>query len=324
MTKEKKTTPLFSVVMPIHGVEKYLKKSIESVLNQTFLDYELILVDDQSPDNCPKICDDYAAVYPNIKVIHQENQGLSGARNAGFYKTVGEYVYFLDGDDIIAPDTLSYFHRVIKENPSVTYFFSDFYDVYGESLDNIHVTDNGYEILSRNQIQEAFLKREVRILAPGAMLNGRWLKDSKLLFEKNPFGEDQLFIWKALLRVNNVVHIKKQLYYYIHREGSIMTASAVNKITQAYPFFCDLELEYKNAKDASPFVKEFLLPFWVRGILHSTAKILSFSNYKTILVSFEAGMHMKKLRDYPSMKIKCLAYVYQINKRLFYWVNRKY
>ena len=96
--------PKFSVVMPVYNVEKYLRNSIQSILNQTISDYELIFVDDGSPDNCPKICDEYAAQYPQVRVVHQKNVGLSSARNAGFAIAKGEFVYFPDSDDIIHPD----------------------------------------------------------------------------------------------------------------------------------------------------------------------------------------------------------------------------
>ena len=111
--------PKFSVVMPVYNVEKYLRNSIQSILNQTISDYELILVDDGSPDNCPKICDEYAAQYPQVRVVHQKNVGLSSARNAGFAIAKGEFVYFPDSDDIIHPDTLDYFKRVIDAGDKI-------------------------------------------------------------------------------------------------------------------------------------------------------------------------------------------------------------
>lgn len=233
--------PKFSVVMPVYNVEKYLRNSIQSILNQTISDYELILVDDGSPDNCPKICDEYAAQYPQVRVVHQKNVGLSSARNAGFAIAKGEFVYFPDSDDIIHPDTLDYFKRVIETVPNVKYIISDFQDVTEEEAFKAAGYDHGIEIYSRSQIQVLFLKRQIRILAPGSLLNINWYKDNNLTFENNPYGEDQLFIWKALLHVDEVVHIKKPLYNYLHRPGSIMTASGVQKIIKAYPFFLDLQ-----------------------------------------------------------------------------------
>lgn len=95
-----------SVIMPVYKVEKYLKASIESVLAQTYRDYELILVNDGSPDNCSSICDEYADCYDFIRVIHKENGGLSSARNAGLEVAKGKYVLFVDSDDTITADLL--------------------------------------------------------------------------------------------------------------------------------------------------------------------------------------------------------------------------
>ena len=92
-------TVKISVIVPIFRIEKYLPKCIDSLLNQTFSDFELILVDDGSPDNCPKICDDYAKTDSRIKVIHKKNGGLVSARKEGLKNAAGTYITFVDGDD---------------------------------------------------------------------------------------------------------------------------------------------------------------------------------------------------------------------------------
>lgn len=97
--------PIFSVIIPIYKVEEYLEQCINSVLSQTFKDYELILVDDGSPDNCPRLCDEFAKENSNIKVIHKENGGLSSARNVGVAEAVAEYIIFLDADDFWLDDS---------------------------------------------------------------------------------------------------------------------------------------------------------------------------------------------------------------------------
>ena len=101
--------PLFSVIVPIYNVEAYLPQCIESILNQTYADFELILVDDSSPDNCGKICDGYAANDNRIRVIHKENGGLVSARQAGANEATGSYICCVDGDDWIAADYLKTF-----------------------------------------------------------------------------------------------------------------------------------------------------------------------------------------------------------------------
>ena len=112
--------PKISVIVPIYKVEKYLNRCVDSILNQTFKDFELILVDDGSPDNCPTICDEYAAQYDFIHVIHKENGGLSDARNAGidwaFQNSDSEYISFIDSDDWVHKQYLELLYNVSVEN----------------------------------------------------------------------------------------------------------------------------------------------------------------------------------------------------------------
>ena len=96
--------PLISIVVPVYKVEKYIRRCIDSLLAQTWKNIEIILVDDGSPDSCGQICEEYAAVYDKIRVLHKENGGLSDARNAGIAVAQGEYIGFVDSDDYIMPD----------------------------------------------------------------------------------------------------------------------------------------------------------------------------------------------------------------------------
>ena len=97
---------LISIIVPVYKVEKYLDKCVESIVEQTYKNLEIILVDDGSPDNCPAMCDEWAQKDSRIKVIHKENGGLSSARNAGLDACTGEYIYFLDSDDYIADNCI--------------------------------------------------------------------------------------------------------------------------------------------------------------------------------------------------------------------------
>ena len=97
---------LVSVVLPIYNVEKYLDRCIESVVGQTYKNLEIILVDDESPDGCPKKCEDWAKRDKRIKVIHKENAGLGYARNTGIENATGEYICFFDSDDYVEKDTI--------------------------------------------------------------------------------------------------------------------------------------------------------------------------------------------------------------------------
>ena len=114
----------FSVIVPVFKVQAYLKACIESVLNQSFTDWELILTDDGSPDACPQICDDYAAKDSRIRVIHKENGGLVSARQAGIRLASGDYVMHLDGDDALMPQALANAYRIIEKTKAELVSFS--------------------------------------------------------------------------------------------------------------------------------------------------------------------------------------------------------
>ena len=107
--------PLISVIVPVYKVEAYLTACVESVLAQTYPNFELILVDDGSPDNCPRMCDEFAARDSRIRVIHKKNGGLSSARNAGIDAAKGSYLAFLDSDDLWTPFFLERLHAALTE-----------------------------------------------------------------------------------------------------------------------------------------------------------------------------------------------------------------
>ena len=311
--------------MPVYGVEEFLCNAIQSVLNQTIQNYELILVDDESPDNCPQICDEYASKYSQIKVVHQKNTGLAGARNSGFEHITGQYVYFLDSDDTVQPDLLEYFERVLLEEPDAEFVFTDFQRVgIGEQFKNA-TFDKGYKVFTDIFIvQEEFLKRKLQILAPGSLFNVEWYKRNGREFLNNPFGEDQVFIFYSLLCVNKMVYIRKPLYNYLTRSGSIMTGSNYKKILKAYPFFIELSRVYNASDKASPIVKKYLLSRWVLGILNSGSRLSTFPEYQNICETFEAKKHCKNLLNYPSIKIKILSALFLLSNKAYYKLMSKH
>ena len=99
---------MFSVIVPVYKVEEYLRRCVDSILAQTYTDFELLLVDDGSPDACPQICDEYARLDPRVRVIHKPNGGCVSARNAGISAARGEYICYVDGDDRVSSEMLSF------------------------------------------------------------------------------------------------------------------------------------------------------------------------------------------------------------------------
>lgn len=212
--------PLISVVVPIYKVEKYLNKCVDSIINQTYKNLEIILVDDGSPDNCGKICDDYAKKDSRIKVVHKENGGLSDARNAGMKIVTGEYVSFIDSDDYVSLDFIETLYDIsIKENNDIVecelYRFKE--------DDEIRISNTPIEIESFETkealsmlIQEKQFRQHV--------WNKLYKSDIalKVIFEKGKLNEDEFWTYQIFGQAKKVSKINKQMYFYLQRESSIM------------------------------------------------------------------------------------------------------
>ena len=125
--------PLISIIVPVYQVEAYLDRCVASLLAQTYVNLEIILVDDGSPDRCPAICDMYAQKDSRVRVIHQENAGLSGARNAGIEVAKGEYLAFVDSDDYVSENFIRVLYDLLKETGCAV-SQCRFYNVHGEPL----------------------------------------------------------------------------------------------------------------------------------------------------------------------------------------------
>ena len=110
--------PAVSIIVPVYNVEKYLRECLDSILNQTFKDFELILIDDGSKDKSGEICDEYAKVHSNITVVHQNNQGQAAARNNGVKISEADWIMFVDSDDVIHPDLLQFLYKAATESNS--------------------------------------------------------------------------------------------------------------------------------------------------------------------------------------------------------------
>lgn len=140
-----------SIIVPVYQVEKYISQCIESILAQTFTDFELILVDDGSKDNSGKICDEYAEKDKRIRVLHKENGGLSDARNKGLDNASGNYFMFVDSDDYIAPNMAEcLYQNIIKEDADIA--ACNFRYVFEEDVEEDFSTENKAEVLSGKEI----------------------------------------------------------------------------------------------------------------------------------------------------------------------------
>lgn len=211
-------TPKISIIVPVYNVEKYICRCIDSILNQTFSDFELILVDDGSPDNCPQICDYYFNMDNRVKVIHKENGGVSSARNAGLDIAKGEYIAFVDSDDWIEEDMYQ-----ILYNTSVKYDADvvecDIFFIYNH-VDNINKCINGETQIGNRDFA---LERIMKIPSSNFVYNKLYKRYTfkNLRFPNAKRFEDVYITYKIILKTEKYIYINSKKYYYFIRENSL-------------------------------------------------------------------------------------------------------
>ena len=213
-------TAKISVIVPVYKVEPYLDKCVSSIVNQTYKNLEIILVDDGSPDNCPAMCDAWAEKDSRIRVMHKTNGGLSDARNAGMAVATGKLMAFVDSDDWIVPDMYEYlYQRLTEDNNDIAACGVQM--VWEDKTPSRTLTREGSCVLNQEEamrtiIEESWLKQPV------------WYKLYKtelvrdILFPVGKYHEDVFWSYQAVGRAQRVSVSDHIGYYYLQRGGSIM------------------------------------------------------------------------------------------------------
>ena len=209
---------LISVIIPVYKVEKYLCRCVDSVLEQTYTNMEIILVDDGSPDNCPVMCDEYARQDSRVKVIHQENAGLSGARNAGIDMAQGQWLAFVDSDDYLAADFLERLYQACMDTGSSLsvcrweYVRGETIPEHGtgetrvytgrEMLANLYVPDGAYFVVAWNKLYRKELFEDIR-------------------YPLGRIHEDEATTYRIYDKVKKAAYVDRSLYGYFVTPVSI-------------------------------------------------------------------------------------------------------
>ncbi len=210
---------LISVIVPIYGVEKYLDKCVQSIVDQTYQKLEIILVDDGSKDGCGRMCDEWADKDKRIRVIHKENGGLSDARNAGYAIARGEYISFIDSDDCISPD----FYQTLKSAMEET----------GAEIAECgtrYIDENGGCIKERSTQEGCFDRTTAlkMLIREKGFYQTVWNKLYQreviggLLFEKGRYNEDEFWTYQVFDKATKIVGVAKPMYDYLQRGSSII------------------------------------------------------------------------------------------------------
>lgn len=244
---------LISIIVPVYKVEKYIRKCINSIINQTYKNIEVILVDDGSPDECGKICDEYKEKDNRIKVIHKKNGGLSDARNAGLDICNGEFVCFIDSDDYVLENYIEYLYMILKEN-NANISCCNFEYIYDNKIVKEFKNDkekiHNYDKI--NALMELLYQKNID--------TSMWAKlfDIKLFDNiRFPYGkiyEDFAVFYKLLLKTNKLVYSNQKKYLYLQREESILSTPFSDRdlymITIIKEMYNEIIINYPELQDA--------------------------------------------------------------------------
>lgn len=204
--------PQISIIVPVYNVEKYLSHCVESILAQTYADWELLLVDDGSPDGSGRLCDDYANKDSRIRVFHKENGGVSSARNLGLDNARGDWIIFVDSDDWIAKDTFEYcLNSIGCENSVVT-------DVIRFGMDSVGGEESARSELknmSKTEYVSKIVSRSTTLGVCGGLYRKELFDKTNIRFDEALIsGEDWLVLLSLVIHAKSIAFIIKTLYYY--------------------------------------------------------------------------------------------------------------
>lgn len=229
-----KKQPWISVVMPVYNVEKHLRKAVQSVLKQSVQDFEIILVDDKSPDACPRLCDELAKSDERIRVIHHEvNQGLSMARNSGLEAAEGKYIWFMDSDDYVDDGLFEMAQKSLEKNKAEIVVFGLTEDYYDENNTLHHskvILPKPYLFDHQLELRKYIIELEKQTLygyAWNKIYDLEYLKTINLKFEKITLIEDILFNVKYCMDIRKMNVISYSGYHYNKRMDNSLTSKFV-------------------------------------------------------------------------------------------------
>lgn len=313
---------LVSIVIPVYNVEKYLIDCVESIRMQTYEELEILLIDDGSTDNSGKICDEYKEKDKRIKVVHKINGGLSDARNVGIEKATGEYIYFLDSDDMVPSSTIEkLLNACVKENSDISISgFEKFLDGCMPQFQESVATQK-IQILDKTEaVRKMLLRDEI-----GHEAWGKLYKKSLWEMERFPKGklyEDYATTYKIVCKCDSIAILRENLYWYRIRSGSIMKSKLTSKNMQ----LLDISEEVTNyLMQELPIVGDEAKYLQMVTYLKLMKKILdngfsSFSKEQDRIRDYVVSCKPLLKMEFAKQKDIIKAKSFFINKYLFYLV----
>lgn len=314
--------PKISVIVPVYKCEQYIHRCVNSILNQTFSDFELILVDDGSPDNCGEICEDYAKKDFRVKVIHQVNGGQAAARNNGVKEAQGEWLHFVDSDDMIHPKTLEILYKTAIDNDVKLSMCSAF---QGENIPddfskNFDVTANILNMDEENIFHLCKNEKYYYWVVWGKLLH-------KSIFLKHPLTEGRIYednaiVCKWLHEAKKVAVIPSPLYfYYINTSGTTKKNFTEKQLDILWAF--EEQISYFHSLDYEKMTEHLVSYYFeISANMYYRAKHKG-NNKKHIKIIKEHKKHIEKTYSkYIHLDTEKKLYIYEKTNPFMFFVMR--
>ena len=315
----------FSIIIPVYKVEKYLRQCVDSVLSQTFTDYEVILVDDGSPDLSPMICNEYAQINTKVHVVHKPNGGLSSARNAGLDVAEGEYVLFLDSDDWWDADNAlqKVSDQIRSDNPDILVFgMKKYFSLTGKIGDERTPHCDGAVALSQAQAYQKYMEHNVFVAcACDKAVKRRLIEKYHLRFVEGQLSEDIEWCARLLQYAPKISTLAESFYVYRQQTSGSITANITRKNVQHVH---DVIAKYAKNNASEP-LKHYLANQLV--LLMSFSHKVKYSDIKDLIEDSRKYWWLTKYDWYPYVKkvsrvrffgyqgVRCLLGLYHKYKR---------
>ena len=295
---------LLSVIVPIYGVEKYLSKCLDSIIAQTYLNIQIILVNDGSPDKCSQICEVYAARDNRIIVIHKENGGLSSARNAGIEKATGAYIAFVDSDDFIHPKMYEILIDNLERNDA-DISVSNLKKVYDEREEIDSLGENKVFLYEKRDAMRNFFDKNLYVPTVVA-----WTKVYKrelfstIRFPEGKIHEDEFVTYKVFWSAKRIVYTSLKLYYYVQRQGSITNMSINKRFLDVLEAYKEMICFFEHNQERELCLEAVYRYLCLEKEYIKKLKVSSLENKNDLVDRMDNDYHKLYLRNIRSFSLK--------------------
>lgn len=313
-----------SVVVPVYGVKDYIEMSVESICRQDFKGFELILVDDGSPDNSIELAEKVLKRYEQVRyrVISQENKGLPTARNTGLRAAEGEYICYIDSDDVITPDYLSSLYAACELNQTKA-AFTDYEVVHLNQRNGHDDVDKGVSILSREELLRNNMLRSIRIHLCAMMIQHDFIKEHDLYFNESlRYGEEVDYTWRMFPLLERVSYIRAAKYKYLVRKGSLMTAQQAEKVicllNHMHSVLGELTADKTIFSDQLRWIEDKI--YFEK--MHAFGQQSNYREFKDLLKATSYKTHFCGLKDFPNSRIAGISRIAVCSKYMLWVIFR--